>query len=390
MAAQNSYGTYIVLWLLDVANFPMEAVPSVLFAMGASSAVGIALVGAFYSRFPLQIFLGALSTLAVLLLVLPVAAAAGSFVGVLALIIAMGTAFGALPTILQTRMMQTASPTARNMAAALQTTAFNVGIGGGAFLGGLVIASAETEPLGTQLLVWVHGGGFIGGDLDMPESGLVSRELCSRVDVVVVSVDYHLADGTASFPTLHRQVMSAVRWTRNNNSNLGIHGDRVFLGGASAGGILAVAATLEFRDRHEPLPAGLVLVYPFLHQRLEVGPKLERLMTEVPSLFRFTQTAVSDMYGAYLNGSAEARYLSLEENRLTGFPPPLVILSEYDDLRPSGESYAEQAAEEGIKVETCLARGMLHGHLNRLPAVPEVSSSLDRIVSFLGSVSQRA
>lgn len=239
-------------------------------------------------------------------------------------------------------------------------------------------------------LVWVHGGGFIGGDLDMPESDLVSRELCSRADVVVVSVDYHLADGTASYPTLHRQVMSAVRWTRNNNSNLGIHGDRVLLGGASAGGNLAVAATLEFRDRHEPLPAGLVLAYPFLHQRLEVGPKLERLMTEVPSLFRFTQTAVSDMYGAYLNGSAEARYLSLEENRLTGFPPSLVILSEYDDLRPSGESYAEQAAEEEIKVETYLARGMLHGHLNRLPAVPEVSSSLDRVVSFLGSVSQCA
>ena len=87
-----------------------------------------------------------------LLFVLPPVAAAGSFGGVLALIVAMGTAFGALPTILQTRMMQSASPAARNMAAALQTTAFNIGIGGGAFLGGLVIASAETEPLGTKQL----------------------------------------------------------------------------------------------------------------------------------------------------------------------------------------------------------------------------------------------
>lgn len=152
VAAQNSYGTYMVVWLVDIANFSMEAVPFILFAMGMSSAAGVALVGAFYSRFPLQVFLGALSTLVVLLLVLPSAAAAGSFGGVLALIIAMGTAFGALPTILQTRMMQSASPAARNMAAALQTTAFNIGIGGGAFLGGIVIASAETEPLGTELL----------------------------------------------------------------------------------------------------------------------------------------------------------------------------------------------------------------------------------------------
>jgi acetyl esterase len=233
-------------------------------------------------------------------------------------------------------------------------------------------------------LVWAHGGGFVGGDLDMPEGDLVSRELCSRADVVVVSVDYHLANGTASYPTLHEQVMSAFRWATGNGSSLGVNRDRIFLGGASAGGNLAVAATLELRDRAEALPAGLVLAYPFLHRQLDVGPELEKLLTEVPPLFRFTQTAVDSMYGAYLNGMAEAPYLSLDGNHLTDFPPSLVILSEYDDLRPSGESYADQATADGAKAETYLAPGMLHGHLNRLPAVPEVNSSLDRIVSFLG------
>lgn len=233
-------------------------------------------------------------------------------------------------------------------------------------------------------LVWAHGGGFVAGDLDMPEGDLVSRELCSRANIVVVSVDYHLANGTASYPTLHEQVMSAVRWTLKNSASLGVDGDRVFLGGASAGGNLVVAATLALRDKAEPLPAGLVLAYPFLHRQLEVGPELEKLLTEVPPIFRFTQTGVDYLYGAYLNGLADAPYLSLEHNSLAGFPPSLVILSEYDDLRPSGESFAEQATAEGVKVETYLAPGMLHGHLNRLPAVQEVSSSLDRIVSFLG------
>lgn len=232
-------------------------------------------------------------------------------------------------------------------------------------------------------LVWAHGGGFSGGDLDMPEGDLVSRELSSRANVVVVSVDYHLANGTASYPTLHEQVMCAVRWTIKNTSNLGINGEQIFLGGASAGGNLAVAATLELRDRAEPLPAGLVLAYPSLHQQLAIGAELEELLTEVPTLFRFTQSDIDQMYAAYLNGIAEAPYVSLDNNSLTGFPPALVILSEYDDLRPSGESYAEQAAAQGVKVETYLAPGMLHGHLNRVPAVPEVSSSLDRIASFL-------
>lgn len=232
-------------------------------------------------------------------------------------------------------------------------------------------------------LVWAHGGGFVGGDLDMPEGDLVSRELCSRADVVVVSVDYHLANGTASYPTLHTQVMGAVRWTVKNTSKLGIDGNRIFLGGASAGGNLAVAAALELRDTAEPLPAGLVLAYPFLHQQLEVEAELEELLAEIPPLLRFSQSDIDQMYGAYLSGIAEAPYLSLENNSLTGFPPSLVILSEYDDLRSSGESYAEQATAQGVKVETYLAPGMLHGHLNRVPAVPEVSSSLDRIASFL-------
>lgn len=78
--------------------------------------------------------LGALTVLTLLLALLPAAATGGSAVVILSLVFAMGTAFGALPTVLQTRMMESSSESARNMAAALQTTAFNVGIGGGAFI----------------------------------------------------------------------------------------------------------------------------------------------------------------------------------------------------------------------------------------------------------------
>lgn len=161
VAAQNSYGTYMVVWLVEVVGFPMGGVPAVLLAMGISSALGVAVAGTLYPRFPLPVFLGALSVLVGLLIMLPIAAAAGSLGAVLAIILAMGTAFGAIPTILQTRMMQSATATTRNLAAALQTTAFNVGIGGGAFLGGLVIAAANTERGGAVLLPHVAALGML-------------------------------------------------------------------------------------------------------------------------------------------------------------------------------------------------------------------------------------
>jgi acetyl esterase len=39
----------------------------------------------------------------------------------------------------------------------------------------------------------MHGGTFSGGDLDMPEADILSRELCALALAVVVSVDYRLA-----------------------------------------------------------------------------------------------------------------------------------------------------------------------------------------------------
>ena len=73
------------------------------------------------------------------------------------LIILMGAVFGGIPVMLQTRMMWSASPRGRNLAAALQTTAFNVGIGGGAFFGGLALEGTSLA----SLPYWAAGAMFL-------------------------------------------------------------------------------------------------------------------------------------------------------------------------------------------------------------------------------------
>lgn len=147
VAAQSGFGTYNVVWLLDVADVSPAGIPPILLGSGIASAVGIAVVGALYSRYPVRLFLGALAALTGILYAVPFGAASGSEPVVWILIIVMGAVFGGVPVMLQTRMMWTASPRARNVAAALQTTAFNVGIGGGAFLGGLVLEKTSLESL---------------------------------------------------------------------------------------------------------------------------------------------------------------------------------------------------------------------------------------------------
>ena len=70
---------------------------------------------------------------------------------------------------------------------------------------------------------------------------------------------------------------------------------------------------------------------------------------------------------------------------LTGLPPVRIVLSEYDDLRSSGELFAVQLAEAGVPVEATVAEGMLHGHLNMPPVaeVPEIERSLEFLAAAL-------
>ena len=121
---------------------------------------------------------------------------------------------------------------------------------------------------GTDLpcLVWLHGGAFRMGDLDMPEADWTAREICERAGAVVVSVDYRLCVGGVTYPVPHDDAVAAVRWVRDGAASLGVDPARISLGGASAGGNLAAGATLQApRRRRLGARARLLLAYTTLH-----------------------------------------------------------------------------------------------------------------------------
>ncbi|WP_369356709.1 alpha/beta hydrolase [Streptomyces sp. cg2] len=61
-------------------------------------------------------------------------------------------------------------------------------------------------------LVWVHGGGFTQGGLDVPHAHLVAAQLARRTPAVVVSVGYRLATGGVHYAVPHDDVRSAWAW----------------------------------------------------------------------------------------------------------------------------------------------------------------------------------
>lgn len=236
-------------------------------------------------------------------------------------------------------------------------------------------------------LVWMHGGAFRMGDLDMMEADGVARELAVRAGAVVVSVDYRLAVGGVSYPVPHDDVVAALRWVRDHAGELGADPARIVAGGASAGGNLATGAVLRLRDEDGWTPAALLLAYAALHAVIpEPSAVLAAALREIPRVLRFLPDDRRDITRNYLGGpeSRADGYAMPALADLTGLCPTVLLNAEYDDLRPSAEAFAAQLAVVGVDVRQVLARGLLHGFLN-LPAgaLEPVGRALDLLAEEL-------
>lgn len=227
-------------------------------------------------------------------------------------------------------------------------------------------------------LVWMHGGAFVGGDIDMNESHMVCAELAARTGAVCVTVEYRLAVGGVHYPVPLDDVVAAFRWFVAAAEEQGVDAARVSIGGASAGGNLATAAAMRLRDEGGPLPTSMLLAYPLVHFPV---PALEQQtlaeMTVLPPMLNmgpsFHESAISGYLGritAVPAGVAPGNFA------LEGMPPAFLAPDEYDELRPSAELFARQLAASGVSVDVELAEGMIHGHLNRTPSLPAVEKTL--------------
>jgi acetyl esterase len=231
-------------------------------------------------------------------------------------------------------------------------------------------------------LVWNHGGAFAFGDLDMPEADWVARALASE-GVAVLSVDYRKAVDGVHFPVPNDDVEAAWRWAVDR---LGTAALPVHLGGASAGAALSAGVAKRLRDCGGPLPASLVLAYPLLHA---VPPppsdELRRALEHAPPGAVLFDEGTTRLIALNYTGSEAALddpYAFAANGHLGGLPPVLIVNSEYDTLRASGEAFATALDEAGVDVRVVFEPGTAHGHINE-PALPAATRTLDRIVDWL-------
>ncbi|MDW4572056.1 alpha/beta hydrolase fold domain-containing protein [Microbacterium sp. M3] len=266
---------------------------------------------------------------------------------------------------------------------------------------GLVRVYPAREPNGTGL-VWAHGGAFAFGDLDMPESDWVASQLAAR-GTTVASVDYRLApvaegwdaagrrSGGHHYPAASDDMLAAWSWVVDNAGRLRIDGDRIALGGTSAGGNLAAGATLRLIERRAALPALVLLAYPtLLAVQPAPDPALRAALDAQPEADRFGADMVRAMYENYLGGPVDRAPLGAIPGLarpvdLAQFPPTLIVNGDVDELRVSGEAFAAALRAAGRSVDVVTETGTEHGHLNR-PHEVAASVTIDRFVTRLAAL----
>lgn len=225
-----------------------------------------------------------------------------------------------------------------------------------------VYTPTGSSPL--PILVYFHGGGWVLGNLDTHDP--VCRGLANAGGCIVVSVDYRLAP-EHKFPEPAEDAYGATRWVAENAATFGGDGARLAVGGDSAGGNLAAAATLMARDRGGPRLAFQLLNYPVTNYDFETASYREKAEG-----YMLTRADMMWFWDHYLANDADARNphaSPLQAPDLSGLPPAMVITAEYDPLLDEGEAYAARLSEAGIPVEAVCYPGMIHGFMGNAGAL---------------------
>jgi len=200
-------------------------------------------------------------------------------------------------------------------------------------------------------LVYIHGGGWVIGDLDTHD--VLCRQLANGARCAVYSVDYRLAP-EHPFPAGVEDCIAAVKFVAGRHKQIGVGGD-------SAGGTLATVTALDARDRGGPKIDFQLLIYPGTDQRA-AHPSV----TRNGEGYLLTKKAMEYFRGHYLPNPRDYldwRASPLLAKSLAGLPPAYVITAGYDPLLDEGREYAERMAKEGVEVAYREYSDMVHGFL---------------------------
>lgn len=227
------------------------------------------------------------------------------------------------------------------------------------------------------LIVYLHGGGFVFGDLRMGD--WLCSTVALSVGAVVVSVDYRLAP-LHRFPAAVEDCYAALAWAAANAADLGAGSPGaptvpVGVMGESAGGTLSAVMCLLARERGGPAISHQTLIYPAADMTAD--------RTDAPASAAFLSIDEMIAYRRLYLGPEGDPASPLASPLLaadhSGLPPALIQVAEHDPLRPDGVRYAQALRDAGVPVRFTDYVGVPHGFVNFPGLCRSAAEAVDEI-----------
>ncbi len=228
-------------------------------------------------------------------------------------------------------------------------------------------------------LIYFHGGGFVIGSVETHDA--LCRAIAKESDAIVVSVEYRLAP-EHKFPAAVEDAHAATVWAVANAERLGIDARRLAVGGDSAGGNLATVVALRCRDESGPALAGQVLIYP----TTDASSFQNRSHREWGEGYLLTSAGLKWFYGHYVASPellCHPEVSPLLAANLSGLPPALIIVAEFDPLRDEGEAYAKRLRQADVPVALTAYPGMIHAFVSMLGVVTDARRAILEVAQFI-------
>ena len=242
------------------------------------------------------------------------------------------------------------------------------------------VPALEFEPPDPRLtILYFHGGGYRGGSprgLSPYLSGLASL-----TSTRVVAVAYRLAPENP-YPAALNDALTAWASLRTADPSR-----ELVVAGDSAGGGLATSLMVTLRTRGGSLPAGAVLLCPWVDLRL-VAASFEECAEDDQI---YSLELARDATDMYLQGhAADDPRLSTVLADWTGMPPLLIQASSHEVLRDDARTLATAAIASGVRVWFSEFPGLRHVWQNDYPLTPESVVAIEQVRAFLENALDRS